>query len=355
VTPFRQLFSEIYGDVAVLLLLAGIAVIAGLGYRRVASALLVSLAIAFIAAVVGGIAAFFAAIPFVGRGEGAGIAWFLFSAFGAGLCAALAFFVSVGYVIVRRERFRERGPRHWGFHVIAAVLVLLSGMSAASRIPALRTGGSLTGQLQVGGGSLYGQEAEEELRRRGRDAVPELIASINRADQAALQEFESGLTQGVQGELRLLGEIGGPEAIAELRRWLHRDIAADVRAAAAGGLGMAGDTESAPDIARLLENRSYEWRKCHWELIRALGMLNAANEVDHLRSALTFTPDEEGTSFQITLLYEAVPILAKLDTPESWQIIRDVRTAGSGARREAVDRILMDQGLTIPNPAPSTQ
>ena len=48
------------------------------------------------------------------------------------------------------------------------------------------------------------------------------------------------------------------------------------------------------------------------------------------------------------MLGEGIQALAAFDTPEAWQTISEVANAGSGARKETVERILRDMDKTLP-------
>jgi len=209
---------------------------------------------------------------------------------------------------------------------------------------------ALTGQASSLNGPLRA-EARDEILARGQDAVPDVIASIQKANQSDLLTFESGLNGAVLYHLELLGSLGGSQAVAELRNWFNSDYAPDIRATAARGLGEAGDAESAQAIALLLEERSYEWRKCHFQLLRALTLLKANEQLAHVKSALQFTPDEEGSSFQIGLIGEGVQYLVTIDTPEAWEVVSEVASAGDEHRRETVGRVLKDLGKSLPKTA----
>ena len=101
----------------------------------------------------------------------------------------------------------------------------------------------------------------------------------------------------------------------------------------------------------LLEERSYEWRKGHFQLLRALTLLKANEQLTHVKSALQFTPDEEGSSFQIGLIGEGVQYLVTIDTPEAWAVISEVAGTGDEHRRETAKRILAELGKTLPESA----
>lgn len=336
---------------------AGMAVCAaGLGYRRLGRGIVVLC----VTAIGTGIAAFwFLGILFAasisGRGEGAGVAFLLAgfaAAVGAGLLTLLA---GAGWMVWKRDRYfgrTERSPLLLGASV--ALWAVGAGVAAVQYVnitPALMSSRALLGQASGLNGPLRA-EAREELLARGQAAVPAVLEALHKADKSEVKTFESGLNGGILYQLELLGDLGGPEAIAELRAWLIEDYAPDIRATTARALGEAGDTESAHAIAELLELRTYEWRKGHFQLLRALALLKAKDEAQHVRSALQFTEDEEGTSFQTGLLREGIQALAAFDTPEAWKIIEEIANA-TPQRKEAVARILDEMGKKIPDTAES--
>ncbi|MBM3289933.1 MAG: hypothetical protein FJY92_07255, partial [Candidatus Hydrogenedentes bacterium] len=331
---------------AVVVGLGGVALfVRGVGYRRLAVAMAVTFGGAVAAAVgfwfVGAVVGLFLA----GRGEGAGVAALVFAFLVAGVAALSVLVFGATRIVWRRQFYFERAARSGVAIAIGPVLLLVSVGTMTAHVvritPALMSDHALTAQSSGLSGPLRA-EAREELLARGQAAVPEVIAALKSADRREIQTFESGLKGCTLFNIELLGELGGPEAIAELRTWLNCACAADIRAAAARGLGEAGDRDSAHAIAVLLEDRSYEWRKSHFQLLRALTLLDAKEEWAHVKSALQFTADEEGTALQIGLLHEGIAALATFDTPEAQQAIAEIAAGGSGVRREAVERILRD-------------
>jgi hypothetical protein len=292
-----------------------------------------------------------AGLAITSPGEGVGVAIILFAFLTAGVGGAIGLAAGIAWIIRKLSRYTAQAERLPALLGLAGLLFVCAiGIAAAQAVrvaPGLMSDRALTTQASGLDGPLRA-EAREEILARGQEAAPTLIAALQKLDRSDAHTFESGLNGGILYQLELLGELGGPEAIAELRTWFDSDYAPDIRATAARGLGDAGDAESAHAIAALLEQRSYEWRKCHFQLLRALTLLNAKDELPHVKSALQFAPDEEGTSFQIGLLGEGIQALAGFDTQEAWQTISEVANAGSGTRKQTVERVLRDMDKTLP-------
>lgn len=355
----RFLLSAPVGFATIAIFIGVAFVVLGMGYRRLGVALAIVFALTVGVSVAAWFVGAFAGLALAGRGEGAGVAAIVFAFAFSGLSGLVTFAAGIAWVIWRRERYLLRGDRSRALVALGSAFFLLAGASATMQLvrvsPGLMSDGALTGQASGLDGPLRA-EARDELLARGQGAVPDVIASLQNANQSDVHTFESGLNGGVLYHLELLGALGGPQSVAELRKWFNSDYAPDIRATAARGLGEAGDAESAHAIALLLEERSYEWRKGHFQLLRALTLLKAIDEIAHVKSAMQFTPDEEGTSFQIGLLGEGVQYLVAVDTPEAWAVVSEVANAGDEHRRETVERILKDLGKSLPNgdrtPAP---
>lgn len=340
---------------AAIAIFGGIASISlGMGYRRLGVALAIIFATAVGVSVAAWFVGAFAGLALAGRGEGAGVAAIVFAFALAGIAGIVTLAAGIGWIVLKRERYLSRGNRSRALVAVGLAFFLVAGASAAMQLirvtPGLMSDRMLTGQASGLNGPLRA-EARDELLARGQAAVPDVIASLQNANQSDLHTFESGLNGAVMYHLELLGVLGGPQAIAELRKWFNSDNAPDIRATAARGLGEAGDTERAHAIALLLEERNYEWRKSHFQLLRALTLLKAKDELAHVKSALQFTQDEEGSSFQIGLIGEGIQYLVTIDTPEAWTVVSEVANAGDAHRRETVERVLKDLGKSLPDSA----
>lgn len=325
------------------------ALIAAIGYRSAARALALTIVCAAVAGAVVGQAGVLVGLALTGPGEGAGVAALIFGlAAGCG-AAALTFAAGCAWIHRRRAHYFVQSDRSAMLGTAGVILLALAVAAIALRLPQLRSAGALANISATGFDIGLDGSALDELRARGTDAVPAIIDSLHQTDPADLRVFENGLNMGEMDQIALLGEIGGPAAIAELRLWLSNgEYAPDIRAAAARALGDARDTESAPVIGALLEERSYEWRKCHADLILALRWLDAETEVGHIVSALRFDPAEDGSSFQIGLLEAGIGALKTIDTAESQAAIDQLLANATPQQREQIQRVLdaFDANLT---------
>ncbi|MEK7794028.1 MAG: HEAT repeat domain-containing protein [Candidatus Hydrogenedentota bacterium] len=329
-------------------LLAGAALlIAGAGYRRFAMALVILAALSAAAGVAVFAVSLGVLLTTAGSGEGAGL--------GAGIGAiilglgagGLTFAGGLLWLALRGARYRERGTRVLPLYAAGALLIVFATGITLLRFPQWQSAGMLVNTLGSPNGPA-GYAAREELIARGPSAVPEIIAQLHAANENDIQEFESGRTLGIMEQLGALGAIGGPEAIAELRAWLNRDCAPDIRGSAASALAEAGDTESAHAIAVLIENDDYEWRKTHLDLVYALGLLKAKDEVPYIASALTTREGEQGSSWEFQMTETGVAALAKIDTPEAWAAISELAASSGDYRFNAIKRTLDAMGKTLP-------
>ena len=350
----RFLLSAPVGFAAIALF-SGIAFLAaGAGYRRLSVALAIVFTLTITVSVAAWFVGAFAGLALAGRGEGAGVAAIVFAFAVAGLSSLVTLAAGVAWIVWKRGRYLSRGIGTRALVAVGLAFFVIAGASATRQLvrvtPRLMSDRALTGQASGLNGPLRA-EARDEILARGQDAVPDVVASLQYANQSDLHTFESGLNGAVMYHLEVLGSLGGSQAVTELRKWFNSDCAPDIRATAARGLGEAGDAESAQAIALLLEERSYEWRKCHFQLLRALTLLKANEQLAHVKSALQFTSDEEGSSFQIGLIGEGVQYLVAIDTPEAWAVISEVASTGDERRRETVERVLKDLGKSLPETA----
>ncbi len=326
------ILSKSFAQVVVLLLLAAAAFVAGEGRRKLAGAFALTVAAAVAAGVAIGFITLIAALLLIGRGEWSGIAALVFGIYAGAAAAALALLAGIIRILFRWRIYAERQARVWGFHIGGLACLALAALTALPHFPHAQTDSTLAKSVVGGVDALRDNNAENELKQRGTQSVPALINSLRAVPAAQVHEFQSGLNSGVMNALRLLGELGGPEAIAELRAWFQReDAAPDIRATAARALGQAGDTGEAPAIGALLENRTYEWRKSHPDLMLALGMMKAGNEVNHLRSALRVNASDG--SFALTLYQDGIRALLQIDTPEARAVIDELETTGDPSLR----------------------
>ncbi|MBI2433214.1 MAG: hypothetical protein HYV26_10110 [Candidatus Hydrogenedentes bacterium] len=349
---WEQLLLSGPAGVALLLALAGLAlVVAGLGFRRAGKALTITFGVAAGVAIAMWWPAALISLKFSGRGEGAGVAAIIMAFVVSGGTALLVLMAGAAWIMVRRQRFFTRAAK--SFRLLGAGVFLMgaAGAIVLPRLlhvtPGIQSSQVLAEQALGGHNGPLRAEAREILLARGQEAAPAVIEALRKADPATLREFESGLNLPVLSQLEVLGQLGGPEAIQELRTWFSGDFAPDIRATAAQALGAAGDRESAHVIALHLEDRSYEWRKYCGQLLCALRLLKATNELPQVCAALQFTPEEEGSSFQIMTLDAGIQTLLAFDTPEAWQVIVALAGGGSEERRRRIEDSLEALGRSL--------
>jgi HEAT repeat protein len=223
----------------------------------------------------------------------------------------------------------------------AAIIACAVGMTLM-RFPRFKTTDTLLTTAR------FRSEEHAELVRRGPEAVDRIVSSLHEADPEEVKIYENGINGGVMANLQLLGEIGGPDAVAELRAWLNRDCAPDIRSRAARALANAGDKESARDIGPLLENNTYEWRKEYIPLIHALAELKATDETRYIRSALMNEMGDGQSNTNLLTLDAAISALIAFDTPEAWQVITEMGNVGDEFHRQQVRRMVKERGREFP-------
>lgn len=339
----RFLLSGGFFGAVALALAATALLVAGLGYRKMAVALSLVFVGAPAGSAVAAVVAAMLALRAAGRGEGAGVAAMLLTIGVAALTWAGLMLAGAAWVVLRRSRYGTRVGRNTGLLAGAAACGALSVLTITLQVVAATPSLQSDAALARDAGGISGPdraEAKAQLLARGADAVPDVIAALRATPREPLYEFESGLNMPAIERLGVLGELGGTEAIGELRQWLNSGYAADVRAAAAAALGAAGDRESIGAIAALLENDTYDWKNQRSVLVHALGELDAEAEVGRIRAATRFTADERGSSYHIMLVGATVQAPAKIDTAESWELIEALGNSDDSGQNETVSRAL---------------
>jgi hypothetical protein len=330
--------------VMITVLIGGAAIAIGAGYRVLGK----SMALASVAGLIVGGLSFLLLFPafllFGGRGEGSGIFAFIGAMVFAG-CAGVIFAAAALLWIARRSGgvFRRERPMVPAA-LIGAIILLVGIVPAFTGVFGLQSNASLARDVAQAINQPLAAEATETLKRRGQEGVEALITILRQSDRARMREFESGLTQGTQNVLRLLGQLGGNDAIAELRLWLNSDYAPDVRAAAARGLGEAHDLDSAEAIGKLLELDTYEWRKVRLDLIYALNLMKAQDQVSRIAAAVRLPAEDATSSFASELMRVAIQALVSIDTPEAWKAIEGLQAGADANQKENIQRTLENLG-----------
>ena len=168
------------------------------------------------------------------------------------------------------------------------------GIAAAQAVrvtPGLMSDRALTTQASGLDGPLRG-EAREELLARGQEAAPSVIAALRSTNRSDVHIFESGLNGSILYHLEVLGELGGPEAVAELRvvtATTRRTSAPWQRAVEQAA------TRKARARSRRCSNNGLRVAQVPLPVTAALTLLNARDELSHVKSHYEFAPDEEGS------------------------------------------------------------
>lgn len=198
-----------------------------------------------------------------------------------------------------------------------------------------------------------GGPEHDELLRRGPKATRAIIrmlqsCSMNPSRSRTLYVGNMCGEGGIGTLLLDLADLGGPDALAEQRRWVRAtDADTVVRDHAALSLGRAGDAASVPDIAALLDVGKpvgFPWRRLD-EVMTALVALHAKTEVLHIVATIRrLGPLGPGAR-------NGLEAICDLDTLDGWNAYRDFATSPDAQwRREAL-------GIFVrrPLPAPLTQ
>lgn len=333
---------------ALLLGLGGLAaMLAGGGYRKLGVALILLAVLSTCTGAVGFVVGFGIGASIGGRGEGSGLAAFLFAiAIGIGV-SVLTFIGGLVWIGLRRRNYVVRQAISAPALLLGALALVCAAGVTVYRFPRFRTTDALLRTAH------FRSEERAELIQRGPEAARRIVDSLHRADPEQVKIYENGLNGRVITELQLLGEIGGPEAVNELRAWLKRDCAPDIRSAAARSLAVAGDSASAADIGALLDHTTYEWRKEYVPLIHALAELKAADQTPHIRNALMSEMGDGHTNMNLLTLNAAIIALMAFDTPEAWQVITEIGNMGDEFHRAQVRRIVTENGGEFPEAAPT--
>jgi WD40 repeat protein len=166
------------------------------------------------------------------------------------------------------------------------------------------------------------KEPEAELLARLPSSTDAVIHVLN--DEAAPERLSS-----LSGTRALLGILGGsktPRAIEELKRWLSLEEAQpNSRAWAAVELAVAGDTTSAQEIARLMEEGGPRWDPFRPELRNALrSMGHGSQEVSGIERTSDRRILERLSSLDDARGLSAVLTLTKSDDPEDRAVVRQL-------------------------------
>jgi len=286
----------------VLLLLA-----AGLGWKKLAGGLtlafvMATVGAAIISAVVAGILAQFDH----GGGEWRGL-----KTLAAGILGFIGGFIVclagslIGLAMKKRLTF-ERTMRSPGFLRAAGVGATLMLFCIINIIigytPSAAFTGRLVRQVEDSNDTL---ESRAEIVKRGQEAVPIIITALHRHPYALVDDRSAGGSTRVAPLLELLGQIGGADAVAEMRRWADAESWPAARAAAMCGLAAQNDPGAAKRIGEFLSKIEFASFGSDTKLFRALAKLKAVDQVGAIQT-------------RMTRLLDALPHYALQDLSRQW-------------------------------------
>jgi|GEM_PF-3573026 len=141
-----------------------------------------------------------------------------------------------------------------------------------------------------------------------------------------------------------LREADSAEARRTLRMCLTQGVTAESKVLAAGALALLKDTDSVPDIRRLLHDISSEMRPWQMQLLGAARALRTADVVPDIDAALRWTTP---TEVNVRTYEVATELLIDLGTPAAWQVIDRLVATPLPAARAAVAQALGNRALKV--------
>lgn len=322
---------------AVFLVITAVVLLAGLGWRRLAAGGLIALLAAVGGGVVFGALAYRIALrfhPTAGHGTGAVLA-----GFGVGAVAALIILVATLVWLVRANRValeRTAVSRVW--LLLGAAGLVVVGLWAAKLVGKANPSLASTDQLARSYAETTRTDVEDELVRRRQDAVPSILEVLENRAELATEDDERVEPAQLAQLARVLGKIGGPDALEALKKLLLNDPLPEVRVAAALALAEHHDATGLPLIVEQIEQRrDPDWRQQQPAMLRALGDLKATNHVGVIRAALApGTNGPAGSVPSFLRLRAGVTALAAINTDEAWAVIGELAASPEKHRRALV-------------------
>ena len=322
---------------AVFLIITAVVLLAGLGWRRLAAGGLIALFAAVGGGVVFGALAYRLALrvnPSAGHGTGA-----VLTGFGVGAVAALIVLVATLVWLVRTNRVAlERAAVSRVWLLLGAAGLVIVGLWAAKLVVKAHPSLASTDQLARSYAETTRTDVEDELVRRRQDAVPSILEVLENRAELATEDNERVEPEQLAQLARVLGKIGGPDALEALKKLLASDPLPEVRVAAALALAEHHDATGLPLIVEQIEQRrDPDWRQQQPALLRALGELKATNHVGVIRAALApGTNGPAGSVPSFLRLRAGVTALAAINTDEAWALLGELAVSPEKHRRALV-------------------
>ena len=324
---------------AAFVVITGVVLLAGLGWRRMAAGGLVALFAGVGGGMMFGLLAYRIALRVDRVAAAAGGGGPLVTGFVVGAVAAVIVLVWTLVWLVRTNRVAiERAATSRVWLVLGCVGLVLAGVWAAKRMVKKHPSLASTEQLALAFAETPRADLEEELVRRRQDAVPGILEVLENRDAMETEDNERIEPEQLAQLVRVLGRIGGQEALTALRKMVVDDALTEVRVAAALALADNHDATGLPLIVEVLkERREADWRQQQPAMLHALGNLQATNHVGVIRAALgPVTNTVAGSVPSFLRIRAGVGALAAINTDEAWALIGELAVDPHKARRVMV-------------------
>ena len=324
---------------AAFVVITAVVLLAGLGWRRIAAGGLVALFAGVGGGMMFGLLAYRIALRVDRVAAAAGGGGALAVGFVVGALAAVIVLVWTLVWLVQTNRVAiERAATSRMWLVLGCVGLLLASTWGAKRLAKKHPSLATTEQLALAFAETPRADLEEELVRRRQESVPGILEVLENRDAMETEDNERIEPQQLAQLVRVLGRVGGPEALAALRKMVVDDELTEIRVAAALALAENQDATGLPLIVEVLkERRDADWRQQQPAMLHALGNLKATNHVGVIRAALTpATNAVPGTVPSFLRIRAGVSALAAINTDEAWVLIGELAVDSNKARRVMV-------------------
>lgn len=316
-----------------------VVLLAGLGWRRLVAGGLVALFAGVGAGVVFGALAYRLALavgPAVTMVRGGGA---VMVGIGVGAVATLLVLVMTLVWLVQTNRVAiERAAVSRVWLLLGCLGLLLAGIWGSKLLARRNPSLASSEQLARNFVAAPRAEIEEELVRRRQDGVSAIINVLEDRADLETEDNERVPPSQLAQLVRILGRIGGPDALEVLRKLAADDPLIEVRVAAALALAENHDASALPLIVEHIQKRTDpDWRQQQPAMLRALGELRATNHVGVIREALMpSTNSPAGTVPSFLRIRAGVTALAAINTDEAWSLIGELAGSPERAKRSLV-------------------
>jgi len=332
--PSDVYFVGVCASVPAILLL-----LAGAGFRQLALGIAIVLAISIGGTLVGGAVGFAYGMATKGSGMFSGLE----ALFWMVVIGGISFVVSlIGalFLFARSGRLAlDRSPTSIPYLVVGfAILpfmILYAFVQIIQATPKFQSNSQLVRNFGQFG---HDDEWRAELIRRGETARSAIIDELHGVPQNAY----SDKLDGVLPLLDVLWEIGGPESLAEIKRWTAATVVLRVRVQTIGLLAAHCDPSVLPLAVEILKDTSgAQWATFRTELFTVLGKFKAHEHAGLIRTAL-LGDTAQGIASDYDAVKAGIKALTLMDSDEAWSVIGELITSKNDSIRSSAVNALLD-------------